>query len=119
MIQSEVAKQFQTGAIRRSTSAWAANCVVVRKKDETARVCQDYRRLNTLLKSDNGGLGDIQNIFDGMKDASCFTSIDLASGFTQLEIAEEDKHKTAFRDAHGTLWELNRCLLYTSPSPRD
>ena len=35
-------------------------------------------------------------------------SIDLASGFTQLEIAGEDKHKTAFRDAYGTLWELNR-----------
>ena len=109
MIQSEVTKQYQTGAIRRSTSAWAANCVVVRKKDGTARVCQDYRGLNASLKSDSGGLGDIQSIFDGMKGASCFTSIDLASGFTQLEIAEEDKHKTAFRDAHGTLWELNRC----------
>ena len=35
-------------------------------------------------------------------------SVDLASGFTQLEISEEDKHKTAFGDAHGTLWELNR-----------
>ncbi|CAN0521712.1 unnamed protein product, partial [Laminaria digitata] len=32
-----------------------------------------------------------------MKGAGCFTSIDLASGFTQLEIAEEDKHKTSFR----------------------
>ena len=72
-------------------------------------MCQDYRALNMLLKSDSGGLGDIQSIFDGMKGAGCFTSIDLASGFTQLEIAEEDKHKTAFRDAHGTLWELNRC----------
>ena len=44
-----------------------------------------------------------------MKGATCFTSIDLASGFTQLEIAEEDKHKTAFRDAHGELWEFYRC----------
>ena len=26
MIQSEATKQFQTGAIRKSTSAWAANC---------------------------------------------------------------------------------------------
>ena len=109
MIQREVTKQFQTGAIRRSTSAWAANCVVVRMKDGTARVCEDYWGLYPLLKSDSGCLGDIQSIFDGMKAASCFTSIDLASGFTQLEIAEEEKHKTVFRDAHGTLWELNRC----------
>ncbi|CAN0521916.1 unnamed protein product, partial [Laminaria digitata] len=50
MIQSEVTKRLQSGAIRRSTSAWAANCVVVRKKDGTARICQDYRGLNALLK---------------------------------------------------------------------
>ena len=85
-IQSERTKQCQTGAIRRSTSAWAANCVVVRKEDGTARVCQDYRAVNTLLKPDNGGLGGIQSIFDGMKGVSCFASIDLAAGFTQLEI---------------------------------
>ena len=49
IIQSEVTKQFQMGAIRKSTSAWAVNCVVVRKKDGTARVCEDYRGLNTIL----------------------------------------------------------------------
>ena len=38
VIQSEVEKQLQIGTIRRSTSAWVANCVVVRTKDGTARV---------------------------------------------------------------------------------
>ena len=109
MIQSEVAKQFIAGDIRRSTSAWAATCVVVRRQDGTARVCRDYRGLNTLLKLDSGGLGDIQTIFDGVEGATSFTLIYLASGFTQLEIAEEGKRKTTFRDTHGTLWELNRC----------
>ena len=53
-----------------------------------------------------------------MRGSTCFTSIDLASGFTRLEIAEEDTHKTAFRDAHGELWEFNRCGfgLKTIPS---
>ena len=45
-IQSEVAKQQKAGTIRRSQSAWAANCVVVAMKDGTVRVCQDYRGLN-------------------------------------------------------------------------
>ena len=103
VIQSEATKQFHTGDIRRSASAWAANCVVVRKKDGTARVCQGYRRLNMLLKLDSGGGGDIQSIIHSMKGASCLTSIDLASVLTQVEIAEEDKHITAFRDAHGAL----------------
>ena len=43
---------------------------------------------------------NIQRVFDGMKGASCFSSIDLASGlFIKLEIVEEDNHKSAFRDA--------------------
>ncbi|CAM9601251.1 unnamed protein product, partial [Laminaria digitata] len=35
-------------------------------------------------------------------------SIDLASGFVQLPIAESDRHKTAFQDAFGQLWEYER-----------
>ena len=118
MTQSEIMKLKKAGAIRKSHSAWAANCVVVMKKDGTARVCQDFRVLNSSTISHSGGLGNIGSIFDGMRGSTCFTSIDLASGFTQLEIAEEDKHKTAFRDAHGELWEFNRCGfgLKTIPS---
>lgn len=57
----------------------------------------------------SGTLGDIGSIFDGMRGSTCFTSIDLASGLTQLKIAEEDNNITAFRDAHGEWWEFNRC----------
>lgn len=49
MIQSEFVKQFNAGAIRGSSSTWVANCLVVRKKGGIARVCQNYRDLNTLL----------------------------------------------------------------------
>ena len=82
--QSEVGKQKKAGTIRRSQSAWAAYCVVVAKMDGTVRVCQDYRGLNVLLEFNIGGLTDIARIFDNMKGATCFTSIDLTSGFTQL-----------------------------------
>ena len=37
-----------------------------------------------LLEFNIGGLTDIARIFDNMKGATCFTSIDLTSGFTQL-----------------------------------
>ena len=94
MIQSEISKQTSAGGIRRSHLAWAANCVVVMRKDGTTRVCQDHRRLKVLLQSDSGGLGGIASIFDGMRGPACFTSIDLASRFTRLANAEDDKHKT-------------------------
>ena len=90
---------------------------MVGEKDGTARVCQDYRGLNTLLKPDSGGLGDTPNIFDGIKGASRFMSTYLASGYTRSEIAEEDNHTTEFRHAHGTLWKLNPCGLGLKTMP--
>lgn len=58
--------------IQRSHSAWAANCVVVMKKDGTARVCQDFRELNGSMITHSGGLDDIGSIFDGMRVPPCF-----------------------------------------------
>lgn len=59
-----------------------------------------------MVKSHSEGF--VQSICDGMKRAVYFTLIDAALSFRLLEIAAKDKRKTAFQDAHGTLWELNR-----------
>ena len=64
MIPSEGQKQKKAGAIHRSHSVRAANCVVMAKKDKTRRVHQDHRRRNVLLESNRGGLGDIATIFE-------------------------------------------------------
>ena len=75
----------------------------------TLRLCQDYRALNGCMRTDSGGLGNIQEMFQRLNGNAWFTSIDLASGFFQLPIVETDRHKTAFRDAFGQLWEYVRC----------
>ena len=90
MIQTEVAKLLKNGSIRESTFEWAANCSTVRKKDGTVRVVQDFRGANALLKSQSGGLGDLQHIMDEIEGSKYFSIIDLASGFLQLEIHEDD-----------------------------
>jgi len=101
MIRAEIQKLLDRGIIRPSVSPWAAQCLCVRKKDGTLRLCIDWRVLNKLLVSDSGGLGDMQTIFDGLKGKRHFTQLDLASGFHQIEIAEKDRYNTAFRDADG------------------
>ena len=108
MIRAEISKLLDRGIIRPSKSPWAAQVLCVRKKDGTMRLCVDWRRLNARLIVDGGGLGDMQSIFSSLKGKRYFTQIDLASGFHQMPIAEKDKHKTAFRDADGRLWEFNR-----------
>ena len=108
MIQTEVAKLLKNGSIRESTSDWAASCLTFRKKYGTVRIVQDFRGANALLESQSGGLGDV-HITDEMEGSKCFSSIGLASGFLQLDIHEDDRHLTAFRDADGKLYEYVRC----------
>ena len=108
MILAEIDKFAKAGMIRRSASPWAVDLVMVLKKDGMAKMCQDFRVLNSRLLANSGGLGDAI-IHSVMGNCGCTTSIDLDSGFHQIPLAEKHKFKTAFRDAHGELWELNPC----------
>ncbi|CAM9317514.1 unnamed protein product, partial [Sphacelaria rigidula] len=108
-IQDKVQKLGERGIIEQSTSAWAAACVTMRKKNGSLRLCQEYRGLNELLESYSGGLGGMQTMCSGLAGSKYFTSVDLASGVFQLEVAKEDRHLTAFRDARGHLWQYQRC----------
>ena len=103
MIQAEIERLHKAGAIVPSTSQYALCCHTVRKKDGTIRVVQDFRGLNSLLKAQSGGLGDLLTIYDEMDQSAYFSRLHLASGVPQLTIHEADMHLTAFRDAEGKL----------------
>ncbi|CAB1105423.1 unnamed protein product [Ectocarpus sp. CCAP 1310/34] len=105
---NEIQQLVDRGVIRQSMSPWAAQCLCVKKKDGTLRLCIDWRELNKLLVSDSGGLGDMQTTFDGLKGKRYFSQLDLACGFHRMEITEKDRYKTAFRDADGMLWGFTR-----------
>ena len=51
-VHQELKEMLEHGVIEHSNSDWAAPLVTVQKKDPTLRLCVDYRRLNTLSKSD-------------------------------------------------------------------
>jgi hypothetical protein len=73
----------------------------VEKKDETPRMCIDYRSLNEVTIKNKFPLPRIEDLFDQIKGASVFSKIDLRSGYHQLKIQESDNPKTAFRSQYG------------------
>ncbi|KAL8124030.1 hypothetical protein AgCh_011875 [Apium graveolens] len=101
----ELAAQLQElldkGVIRPSVSPWGAPVLFVKKKDGSMRLCIDYLELNKLTINNKYPLPRIDDLFDQLKGATCFSKIDLRSGYHQLKIKVEDIPKTAFRTRYG------------------
>jgi hypothetical protein len=89
------------GFIRPSSSPWGGPVLFVEKKDETQRMCVDYRSLNEVTIKNKYPLPRIEDVFDQMKGVGVFLKIDLRSGYHQLKIRESDISKIAFRTRYG------------------
>ncbi|KAJ0476776.1 putative nucleotidyltransferase, Ribonuclease H [Helianthus annuus] len=100
-LSNQLQELLEKGFIRPSTSPWGAPVLFVKKKDGSFRMCIDYRELNKLTIKNHYPLSRIDDLFDQLQGATCFSKIDLRSGYHQLRIQEEDIPKTAFRTRYG------------------
>ena len=84
--------------IEPSSSEWAAPIVVVKRKDGGLRLYVDYRRLNTVSKTDAYPMSRIDDMIDQLCKASFISTLDLTRGYSywQVPVANDDRHKTAF-----------------------
>jgi hypothetical protein len=102
--------------IRPSNGPWAFPIVLFTKKDGSIRFCVDYRRLNSVTKRDAFPLPRADEIFDALNGATRFSCVDLAAGYWQIGMTEEDKPKTAFVTREGT-YEFNVMLFGLMNAP--
>ena len=75
--------------------------MIIKKKDDTIRLCVDYRRLNVMTQVDAYPMPRIDDILDQVGQARYITTLDLAKGYWQVPVAEEDHPKTAFITPRG------------------
>ena len=101
-LKKDVTDMMKMGVIRESSSPYASHVVVVKKKDNTNRVCVDYRKLNKLTVFDPEPMPTAEHLFQKLNGDKYFTRIDLSKGYWQISIPEEDIPKTAFVTPDGS-----------------
>ena len=100
-IDKYIDDMLESNVIEPTSSPWASNIVLARKKDGSYRICVDYRQLNSITKGDAYPLPRIDDCLDTLKGSTLFSSMDCRSGFMQLGVKEEDRPKTAFITRRG------------------
>jgi hypothetical protein len=89
------------GFIRPSASPWGCPALFVKKKDNSLRLCVDYRPLNAVTIKNKYPLPRIDILFDQLAGAKVFSKIDLRSGYHQIKLKPCDIPKMVFSTRYG------------------
>ena len=95
-VKKHLQEMLDIGAICRSTSPWASPVVLVCMIDGSLRFCIDLRKLDNRTIKDAQSLPRIEDSLDCLDGATIFTSLDLQSGYWQVELTEASRPLTAF-----------------------
>lgn len=106
-VEDEIQRMLDNNIIHVSQSPWSSPIVVVKKKDNSIRLCIDYRKVNSVTIKDSYPLPRIDDCLDSLRGNIWFSTIDLASGYHQLSVDPRDAPKTAFVTSKG-LFEFYR-----------
>jgi hypothetical protein len=100
-LKEQIKILLDKGFIRPSSSPWGCQALFVKKKDDSLRMCVDYRPLNEVTVKNKYPLPRIDILFDQPSGARYFSKIDLRLGYHQIKIRKEDIPKMAFSIRYG------------------
>lgn len=99
-LDQTIEKLLEWDIIEPSTSPTAAPVVLVWQNNKW-RFCVDYRALNAVTAGDAYPMLRSDHIFSTLASKRFFSLLDALKGYHQVEIEDQDKHKTAFISHRG------------------
>ena len=115
-VDKQVTLMLDTGNVSCSNSPWSSPVVLVKKRDGSVRFCVDYRRLDAVTVKESYPLPRIDDTLDALSGARCFTTLDLAAGYWQAPVAEEDKKNSTFVTQKSS-WQFNKMPFGLANAP--
>lgn len=105
-VNRQIEDMLRQRIIRHSNSPYNSPLWIIQKNLAASNkkkwgLVVDYRKLNSETIVDCFPIPNIDEIFDKLGGCAVFSTLDLAKGFYQIEMTEEDIHKTAFSTANG------------------
>ncbi|KAI9554949.1 hypothetical protein GHT06_020230 [Daphnia sinensis] len=116
LLDDKVQEMLEADVIRYSHSPWASPVVLVEKKNGEVRFCVDYRKLNSITKKDSFPMPRIDETLDKLYGKKFFTTLDLASGYWQIQVDDSAIEKTAFV-VENNLYEFKRMAFGLCNAP--
>ena len=96
VLEKEIETMEKLSIIEPSTASYASGVVLVRRKDDSTRVCIDFRRLNNITVFDAEPIPSAEDIFAKLAKDCYFSKFDLSKGYWQVEMKKKDKDYTTF-----------------------
>ena len=95
-LREEVQYLLYNDFIEPSQSDWSSPCILVPKPDGTFRMCTDYRKVNSVTKTDSFPVPRMDDCIDNIGKAKYVTKFDLLKGFWQIPLTDRAKEISAF-----------------------
>nr|GEW44057.1 hypothetical protein [Tanacetum cinerariifolium] len=84
--------------------SWLSNPLMVKKHDESERMCVDFKDLNKACPKDGYLLPEIDWKVESLYGYLYKCFLDAYKGYHQIKMAEEDEEKMAFVTSQGIFW---------------
>ena len=95
-VSQQIEEWLKEGVIEPSTSEFASQVVVARKKDGTPRVCINYGPLNKVLVKERTPMPIVEDVLDDLSEVKVFSIIDLKNRFLHLSVGKGSRKYLAF-----------------------
>jgi hypothetical protein len=95
-LKDHLDKWLKLGVIKPAQSPWNFALVAAPKKNGDIRWCVDFRALNGVTIKDSHQIGNVDDNLARLSRSTVFSTIDGAGAFNQINLAEQDRFKTAF-----------------------
>ena len=105
-LKETIAEWVEQGICKPTSSEYSSPCVIVSKGHKQGglvkpRLCIDYRALNRYVKECRWPIANSEYLLSKLEGSSYYAQIDLAKGFLQCRVREEDQKYLAFISPSG------------------